>query len=215
MNELALLGLLWVGYFALHSLLASLWLKRRVATRWPRWTPAYRLVFNALAGVLILPPLALTLGHDGPVLWRWSGSWQWLANGLATLAVLGLLWSLRFYDGSEFLGLRQWRDREHSVEDQENFRISPLHRFVRHPWYSLGLLILWTRDMDAARLLAAALATGYILIGARLEEGKLIAYHGERYRAYRERVPALLPRPWRWLDRASAQRLQGAPDQGS
>ena len=207
MIELAPLAVGWIAYFALHSALASLWLKRAVAARWPRWVPADRLAFNGLAVALILPLLVLTLGHDGPLLWEWRGAWRWLGDGLAALAVLGFVWSLRVYDSGEFLGLRQWRAGEQRVEDQERFHISPLHRFVRHPWYSLGLVILWTRDMDAARLLAATLATGYVVIGMRLEERKLIAYHGERYRAYRARVPALVPRPWRWLDRETAARL--------
>jgi protein-S-isoprenylcysteine O-methyltransferase Ste14 len=208
MNELALIGLLWVAYFGLHSLLASLWAKRAVAARWPQWFPAYRLGFNVLAVTLILPLLVLTLGHEGASLWQWRGAWRWLGDGLAALAVLGFVWSLRVYDSGEFLGLRQWRAREQRVEDQERFHISPLHRFVRHPWYSLGLVILWTRDMDAARLVAATLATAYVLIGMRLEERKLVEYHGERYRAYRARVPALIPLPWRWLDRETAARLR-------
>ena len=39
----------WLLYFTLHSVLASLWLKRRVAARWPYLMPAYRLGFNLLA----------------------------------------------------------------------------------------------------------------------------------------------------------------------
>jgi protein-S-isoprenylcysteine O-methyltransferase Ste14 len=211
MNDLALLALGWIAYFALHSLLASLAVKRAVAARWPRVVPAYRLGYNAIAVALVAPLVVWTLAHPGAALWRWSGAWGWVADGLALLALIGVAWTLRDYDGSEFLGLRQWRDREARVEDQERLHLSALHRFVRHPWYSLGLVLVWTRDMDAARLVAALLATGYILIGLRLEERKLLEYHGERYRAYRARVPALVPLPWRWLDAASAARLRG-PD---
>lgn len=210
MSGLALLALGWIAYFGLHSLLASLAVKRAVAARWPRLVPAYRLAYNAIALALAAPLVFLTLTDPGPPLWRWSGGWAWLADGLAVLAVIGVAWTLRDYDGSEFLGLRQWRDREARVEDQERLHLSALHRFVRHPWYSLGLVLLWTRDMDAARLVAALLATGYILIGLRLEERKLLEYHGERYREYRARVPALIPLPWRWLDAASAARLRDA-----
>ena len=211
MSELALLALGWAAYFALHSALASLAVKRAVAARWPRFVPAYRLAFNALALLLVLPLLAWTLTHPGPELWRWSGGWRWVADGSAALALIGVTWTLRDYDGSEFLGLRQWRAREQRVEDQESFHLSTLHRFVRHPWYSLGLVLLWTRDMDAARLVAATLATGYVVIGSWLEERKLLVYHGERYRSYRQRVPALVPRPWRWLDAESAERLRSSP----
>ncbi len=206
--QLAWLGAAWVGYFALHSALASLALKRAVAARRPAWMPAYRLAFNALALVLAVPLLWWTLTAGGPVMWRWTGAWSWVADVLTAAAAAGFVASLRDYDGSEFLGTRQWHARETRVEDQERLRLSPLHRHVRHPWYALGLVILWTRDMDAARLLVASLATGYVFVGLYLEERKLIALHGDAYREYRRRVPPLLPLPWRRLGGEEAAALE-------
>src|SRR6056297_2769873 len=116
--QLAALALLWVFYFALHSLLASLWMKRRVAARWPRAMGGYRLVFNLVAVLLLVPPLWLTLTWPGPWLWRWEGGFFYVANGLAAVAAGLFLWSLRFYDGAEFLGARQLQDRATEVEDQ-------------------------------------------------------------------------------------------------
>jgi len=78
---------------------------------------------------------------------------------------------------------------------------------VRHPWYSLGLVLLWTRDMDPALLTSAVLTTLYIGVGSRLEERKLIVFHGEIYRRYRGRVPALIPSPWRYLTGEEAEAL--------
>jgi len=97
--------------------------------------PAYRLAFNILAVVLLAVPLHLTLTYPGPWLWRWSGFAFGIALVLSTAAVAGFLWSLKYYDGSEFLGLRQLRERNASVDEQEQFQLSPLHRWVRHPWY--------------------------------------------------------------------------------
>jgi steroid 5-alpha reductase family enzyme len=93
------------------------------------------------------------------------------------------------------------------VEDQERFHLSPLHRWVRHPWYFLGLVIVWTRDMSAAMFVSALFITAYFAIGSRLEERKLLVYHGERYRRYRERVAGLVPLPWKMLSRAEAGEL--------
>lgn len=197
----------WGVYFALHSVLAAMRLKRLVAAHAPQWMPAYRLAFNLLAVLLLIPPLALTVTHRGPWLWQWQGTGWWIANGLAALAVAGFFRTLRDYDMSEFWGLRQWRNRVRGIEDQEQLHISTLHRFVRHPWYSLALVILWTRDMDANLLVTATAITAYFAIGSRLEERKLLDCHGDAYREYCARVPGLVPRPWRYLDAASARRL--------
>ena len=51
-SGLFLLLLYWIGYFGLHSLLASLAVKRAVVRRWPRATPVYRLFYNAVAVLL-------------------------------------------------------------------------------------------------------------------------------------------------------------------
>jgi methanethiol S-methyltransferase len=206
-TRLGLLVLAWVLYFGLHSLLASLTLKRWVAHRHGWWMRGYRLFFNTVAVLLLVPPLALTYADPGPWLWRWCGLGWWVANALAVMALSGFVWSLRWYDGEEFLGLRQWRANLRVAEDQERFRLSPLHRYVRHPWYSLGLVLVWTRDMNLALLVSAVVITLYFIIGSRLEERKLLVYHGEVYERYRRRVPGLVPSPRRFLTREEAQRL--------
>ena len=204
----------WLAYFAVHSLLASLAVKRWVARRWPHRMPWYRLFFNAVATVGVLVPLGLTFAIGGEPVIRWTGAWWWLANGLALAALLGFFWSLRYYDGSEFLGLRQLKARERRVEDQERFRISPLHRHVRHPWYFLGLVLLWTRDMTPALLVSVILMTLYFIIGSRLEERKLRSYHGEAYDRYRKQVPGLVPLPGKRLTRQEAEALERECNQG-
>jgi len=208
-SRILLLIFSWLAYFSLHSLLASIWVKQYVASRWPRAMPGYRLVFNVLALLLLAVPLGLTLNGSGPWIWRWSGPASAVALVLAAAAVAGFVWSLKFYDGSEFLGLRQLNERNTSVDDQEQFRLSPLHRWVRHPWYFFALVIIWTRDMNLEMLITAILITVYFVIGSRLEERKLLRYHGEIYRRYRRLVPGLVPLPWKYLRDSDVQALGG------
>lgn len=191
----------WVAYFVVHSALASLTVKRLVAAHWPGFMLAYRLVFNILGVVLLLPILWQITAQSWPVVWQWHGIGKWIANSLSMLALLGFIWSLKYYDMQEFLGLRQWRGHIKAPEDQEHFVISPLHRFVRHPWYFFAMVLLWARDMNAAQLLSTVLATAYFTLGSRLEEKKLLVYHGEAYRRYMEKVPGLFPLPWKYLKR--------------
>jgi protein-S-isoprenylcysteine O-methyltransferase Ste14 len=128
---------------------------------------------------------------------------------VALLAAVALVAAPAGYDLGAFLGVRQLRAGISGAADDEPFRISTLHRFVRHPWYALCLAILWTRDMRLSGLVAAIAITLYFLVGSRLEERKLVERFGDRYRRYQERVPAWVPRPWRVLGREEARRLVG------
>ena len=196
----------WLAYGILHSALAATRTKGWVARRWPRLYPRYRAVYNVTAAVTLLPMLWLLYTSQTPMLWRWQGALHWASVAAALLAVLGFMRSLRYYDMREFLGLR--------THGPATLRISPLHRHVRHPWYALALLLIWTRDMDAAWLVSCVCMTLYLVAGARLEENKLIAVWGELYRDYRRQVPGLMPLPWRYLDRRAAAGLeQRAADQ--
>jgi methanethiol S-methyltransferase len=208
--QIAALAAGWAAYGATHSLLASNTVKRAVALHWRDATRGYRLLFNTIAAILLLPLLWLTQVWRTAPLWQWAGAWGWTANGLALAAFAAFLWSCRHYDLGEFSGLAQWRAGGARPEDCGPLRISPLHRYVRHPWYFLALVILWTRDMDEARLVSTACVSIYFWIGSRFEERKLIACHGRAYERYRQRVAGLVPLPWRCLNASEARKLCNA-----
>lgn len=214
-RDMALLAFFWLGYFVLHSALASLRVKSWVALHYPERMPLYRLSYNIFSVLMLLPILWLMVRNPGPALWSWQGLEAWLANGLALAAVFGFMKSLNYYDTQEFLGLRQWKSNIQRVEDQEGFHLSPFHRYVRHPWYFFGLVLIWTRDMNAAMLLSGLMMTGYFIIGSRLEEKKLVVYHGDVYRRYMERVPSLIPLPWKPLTAKEAAELVTAAERKS
>ncbi len=209
-SSLLLLSLAWLVYGSLHSLLASRTVKARCQALLPALMPGYRAAYNLLALLTLLPPLWLLWRHPGPWLWRWQGWSAWLMNGAGLVAVALLVAGPGSYDLKEFLGIRQLLDRRHSGGDQDALRISVLHRYVRHPWYALSLVILWTRGMNAALLVSACWITAYFLLGSRLEERKLIGRFGQAYRDYRVRVPGFVPRPWRTLSAEAARRLEAA-----
>lgn len=200
-TDLFFIALAWMLYGVLHSWLASTTLKRRVAARWPLAPRVWRLAYNLLAILLLLPPLWLTWRHDGPLVIDWS---PWLAWPAAFAAIVGYLWSLRWYDGMDFLGLRHLNGKQ----SHDPLILSPMHRYVRHPWYSLGLLYLWTRDLNAGWLVAVMVITVYLIVGARLEEQKLIAAFGDAYKLYCKRVPSLIPWPGKRLSAEEARALE-------
>lgn len=205
---LVVLALYWASYFVLHSVLASLAFKNWFARRFPAWLARYRLLYNMLSVVLLIPAGFLMFRFDAEPLWRWEGLLLWLSNGLALAAVLAFVASLRSYEMEGFSGLRGWNRGQGDPRDKGGLRISYWHRFVRHPWYFFALVILWTRDMNAAQFLSYSMMSVYFVIGSRLEEQKLCVFHGEAYREFQQRVPALCPLPWRYLSEEDARRIE-------
>ena len=210
MAELNWIALAWLGYGVLHSCFASKRFKDWVAAHQPAAMPGYRLGFNLGATLLLAPVLWLTYRYQGAAVWTVP---SWIAWPAAGISAMGFAWSMHWYDGATFLGLRQWRDHIGPDREREAFTLSPLHRHVRHPWYALGLLLLWTRDLNAAWLVAAVVITIYLLVGSRLEENKLIALYGEAYRRYRRCVPGLFPLPGRSLGVDEARELEAMAKQ--
>ncbi|MCX7168675.1 MAG: hypothetical protein NTV11_20720 [Rhodocyclales bacterium] len=208
--RLAAIALAWLGYFALHSALAALSVKAWVAGRWPQFMRGYRIVFNVVSTLTLIPVLWLIYGVESDWLWQWRGAMAWLSNGAALAAILCLLVPGRSYDMGEFLGLRQLSG--HGNDQPESFTVSTLHRFVRHPWYCIGLVLIWTRDMNGPLLVSALMITAYFVVGSKLEEGKLVAMYGETYRRYMAKVPGLIPLPWKYLTAAEAVDLMNRPE---
>lgn len=202
--HLAAIVFAWALYGVIHSWLAATGTKRRLCEHWPGLRPAYRLLYNLLAGVLALPPLVLTWLYPGDALWHWPA---WIAWPAVLVTVVGFAWSMRWYDGMDFIGLKQLREPKSQSQGCERLVLSPMHRYVRHPWYALGLLYLWTRDLNAGWLAASLAVTLYLVIGSKLEERKLVEVFGEPYRRYLKRVPALVPMPGRHLTEAEAREM--------
>jgi len=210
LSDYLYLGLLisgFIGYFVLHSCLASLQAKNYVLNRFAGLLAYYRLLFNVVSVLLLLPLVWFMQVQKGPPLWHWTGIGYGIANTIALAAIGVFFWTLRQYDGKEFIGLRQIQEKTTAVHDLENFQLSTPHRFVRHPWYCAALLILWTRDIYVTQLISYGLISLYFILGSRLEERKLIQYHGDVYRTYQKKVPALFPLPWRYLTREEAIQL--------
>jgi len=196
---LLLLGGLWSGWCGLHSLLitrrARDYFVRRLGERFV-W---FRLAYNIFSLVTLIPVVLVHWRLQGPVLFAWSGYWQ--VARLVLFGAAGLLFygGARAYDMGYFLGLKQVREyRAGRRPAPARLSREGVLGYVRHPWYTAGLLVIWTLGpVTAASLVAKVVLSGYLVIGAVLEERKLVAEFGEEYRQYQREVNMLLPWPRR------------------
>lgn len=208
------LALAWIVFFVIHSVLASEAAKRWVQFAWPDAFKGYRLFYNLIALATLIPILLYVSASTSAPIWNWPEAWEQVGNGISILAGLGFVWTLRDYDGQEFLGLRQLQQADATACPQR-LSLSPLHAIVRHPWYFLLMLVIWPHPMNPEQLTSAMLVTGYLIVGSRLEERKLVGQFGQAYRVYQTLVPALFPLPWKWLTTAQRHSILAQSEQPS
>jgi protein-S-isoprenylcysteine O-methyltransferase Ste14 len=198
-----------MAFGGVHSLLAShsakQFAQRLIGVNAAAAT--YRLVFNVLAVATLLPALYLVFYLPDRELYRFPAPWDSIALGLQVLAALGLVYAVYQMDAWFFLGLRQLGEPPqssvpYSIDSTSTPQLvtNGLHRVVRHPLYTTSLIVLYLASPMSLNWLAFAISCNvYFFVGSSFEERKLVREFGPAYRVYQQRVPRLLPRPWRWL----------------
>jgi methanethiol S-methyltransferase len=127
-------------------------------------------------------------------IWHVEGGPATILTAICWIGWLTALASSYMIDHFEMFGLRQVATDQGPAARVQAFKTPLLYQVVRHPLMLGFLLAFWaTPHMTAGHLLFAALSTGYILIGIRLEERDLNAQFGAIYEKYRQRVPMLIP----------------------
>lgn len=188
-------------YGALHSILAAHGVKRWACRVWGEAARrGYRLAYNIIVTVTFLPVLALVaLLPDAP-LYAFPGALRWIGYAAQGVALVGFAAALLQTDLGAFSGLAQMRGRSVSLCSPDaqgrggDLVTGGLYRWVRHPLYTSGLIFLWANPVMSWNMLALNIgASAYLIIGALLEERKLLTEYGEAYAAYRRRTPMLIP----------------------
>ncbi len=186
-----LLAVLIFGLF--HSLLASMWVKERLR-RWfgPETERWYRLAYNALAVLSLVPVLVLTALLPDRTIYAIPSPWAIIPLLIQALAGIALVLGLWQTGPWSFLGFEQFlRPPKASPPVMV---VTGLYRWVRHPLYTAGLVLIWLTPVMTVNILALDLGLSiYLVVGTLFEERKLLREYGVAYEAYRQRTPMLIP----------------------
>ena len=188
--HLLMLAASWLLFGISHSLLAGTTLERLFGR-------FGRIVFNCVAVVMVALPFAISASLPANLLWEEPDWLCWARYGINLAVVLALIHTLKYYSLPGFLGLKT---------ETWPLTFSPWHRWVRHPWYFLTLIFVWTQSMTETWLVSALCITLYLVLGSRLEEKRILRYHPGSYADYCRIVPGLIP--WRGCALDEATRLQ-------
>jgi len=182
--------ILWGIYFAIHSLLATPKAKQLFAFKY------YRLAYNMVATVGLIGIFLFSAVQ--PLIMMWPKNSLSQIGGLifATYGILIMRRAFRAYSFKEFAGLQ-------SENPQHQLIQTGILQYVRHPIYTatillvIGFFLFAPSDLN---LISTCCIFTYLGIGIRLEEQKLIAAFGEKYKAYQEKVPMLFPKGMKWMN---------------
>lgn len=193
-EAIAVNTLLSLGFFLQHSLMVRTSTRDRLAALVPRHF--HGAVYSIASGLALI----MVLVFWQPTEWALvsiGSPYRLLLRAFFVAAILSFVWGVRALGTFDGFGVRPVRAHLRG----EVPRVVPLsirgpYRWVRHPLYTVVLVLIWSNpDLTGDRLMFNITWTIWIVIGTILEERDLVEDFGEDYLRYREIVPMLIP--WR------------------
>src|ERR1044072_8429504 len=187
-----ILVMLWLLFGILHSVLAAEWFKRFMQRRLGGGYKYYAFSYSVFAALTLTGILVFQLNMQSRLLYvapRWVNMLLWLPM-LAGLFIMIVVIKKYFFSLS---GISVFYKHQPPVV----LELGGVNRYVRHPLYFGTLLFVWALFFVfpyVSNLLACIMITLYTIIGAILEEKKLVKQFGEQYILYKRQVPMLIPR---------------------
>ena len=169
-----ILVLLLIAWCVLHSAMISVsvteYLKRRLGEKFR----FYRLFFNLVAILTLIPVALFAYSIQTQVIFNWSGYLRIGQVMVLGLTVLLFFLGGRHYDAYQFLGIKQIQEGTSNkvITDTGELDTSGILGITRHPWYLAAILFIWARQLDLSGILVNIILTAYLIIGTYLEEKK-------------------------------------------
>jgi protein-S-isoprenylcysteine O-methyltransferase Ste14 len=193
-----ILSALVIAWCFLHSAMISIsvteYLKRTLGFKF-RY---YRLFYNVVSVITLIPVVLFSYSVRTEPIFSWDGYLRIIQAFFLGTAVLLFFLGSRHYDARQLLGIKQIREgtSNKAITDSGKLDTSGVLGMIRHPWYAAGIFLLWAGQLDISVIIVNTIFTAYLIIGAFLEEKKLVREFGMEYRAYQARVSMFLPYQW-------------------
>lgn len=180
-------------FFAIaHSLLATDRIKNIARAHLGKFFRFYRILFVFISILTFTPAFLVWIKYSTSTPLVYSiPQWFYPAIIVIRLGALGMLAYAAFQtDILDFIGARHGKNA---------LITGGAYGIVRHPLYSSGIILILSKmEMSLLDIMAVLLVSCYLVIGAFIEERRLISVFGDEYREYRERVSMFIPVKWVW-----------------
>ncbi len=189
MNIIITFIIYFLVFAGIHSLLATDYIKDKARMLLGKGFSFYRLMYTFISVLTFAPAFLIWLKYTAstPPVYSFPERLYPVIILIRSLA-LGMFVYASYQTGIlEFMGIRQEKTKKTLIT-------SGAYGIVRHPLYTGGVILLFTKmDMSLLDLTAVLLVSVYLIIGAFIEEKRLLSVFGEEYRKYQQRVPMFIP----------------------
>ncbi len=185
------LAVIWIIFSVLHSLLASLSLKKKAALLLGASFKYYRLFYTLFAFAILGAVAYYQIRLASPFLYNPTTATSVIGGAVALTGGIIMGICIKKY----FISLSGLKSLFQELPFNQ-LMIQGIHRYVRHPLYLGTFIFIWGFFIawpQLSLLIANFIITTYTLIGIELEEQKLKAEFGKAYQDYQQQVPKLLP----------------------
>ncbi len=191
-SKYILLCTFWIVYCVFHSVLAAPRVKDIFKHRTGKFFRYYRLAYSIFATVTLIMILCYQYSFKSIYLID-TGMLRYVTALLLIVPGLAIMSTSVIKYFKLLSGIRSLYQPAPTPE----LKLQGIHKYVRHPLYLGTLLFVWGLFFlfpMVNNLIAVISITGYVLIGIKFEEKKLVSEFGRRYVEYIKKVPSLIPR---------------------
>ncbi|GMU85767.1 MAG: hypothetical protein AMXMBFR48_10090 [Ignavibacteriales bacterium] len=198
-TDLLIALLLFVSFAVVHTATAGTGMKQYILSRYPRFSPFYRLAYNLLSFFTFWLFYELS-PKPHYILVDLQHPWDLLILIPKIIAAAGFIYTFQHFDGAEFLGIKQaivyirTGKAEADPDAGSVFTAKGPYRYSRHPLYFFLIIFLLAHPfVNWFYAMVTLFSIIYFYVGSWYEERKLLERFGAEYAEYKRRVPRIFP----------------------
>ena len=189
---------LFILFSLLHTKLASVKFKSKLAKTFGHAIAFYRLAYNGFSIISLYIIYELS-PKPNVIIYDFQQPFDLIVLIPQLSALAGIFWAFKYICVKEFLGISQinrYLQERYSTKLDEDMTltIEGPYKYIRHPIYFFTIIFLMFRPtMDLFYLTFFICIVAYFYIGSIFEEKKLVRHFGDIYVTYQQSVPRIFP----------------------
>jgi len=186
---------IYISFFGvIHSFMATRWFKNRVYKFVD--LQRYRLTYSIVSVLLFIPILSVwgASRNSSPIIFAVSSPYSLISYLIMISATALFFLTTLQIDILEFLGLNDFFGKK---DEDLKLITNGFYRLCRHPMYFFAIIAIWAFPiLKQIDMIGNGFITLYFIIGAWLEEQKMMEDFGSEYQEYRQNVSMFIPFKW-------------------